>query len=96
MAFVYGSVANGVFRAASDVDLFIVGSVSFAQVVSALRPAQDMLRREVNPSVYPPEEFRRRVAEGNPFLTTVVREPKVFLIGGERELAELVEERLAG
>jgi predicted nucleotidyltransferase len=96
LALVYGSMANGSFKATSDVDVLVVGAVSFAEVVSALRPTEETLRREVNPSVYPTAEFRKRLAEGNPFLNTVVREPKVFLIGGERELAELVEERLAG
>jgi len=96
VAFIYGSVANRDFRASSDVDVLVVGAVAFAELVSALNPTQEMLRREVNPSVYPMEEFRRRLKEGNHFLTTVVREPKVFLIGEDHDLRRLVEERLAG
>jgi len=95
VAFIYGSVANGSFRATSDVDVLIVGAVTFAEAVSVLSPTQEKLRREVNPSVYPSEEFRRKLRGGNHFLTAVIREPKVFLIGGEHELAELAEERLA-
>jgi len=95
IAFIYGSMANGDFKASSDVDVLVVGAVTFAEIVSALNPTQETLRREVNPSVYPTEEFQRRLREGNHFLATVVREPKVFLIGEEHDLGDLVEERLA-
>jgi len=89
VAFVYGSVAKGAAKADSDVDLLIVGSATFAEVVSALRPAQERLSREVNPSVYPPAEFRRKLAEGSRFLATVVRERKIFVLGDDHELAAL-------
>jgi len=41
--------------------------------------------------VFPPAEFRKKVRAGDPFLTAVVSGPKLFVIGGERELAELAE-----
>jgi hypothetical protein len=53
LSFLYGSLVNGKPGPDSDVDVLIVGDVSFGEVVSALRPAQDQLAREVNPSVYP-------------------------------------------
>ena len=56
-AFVYGSIARGDERAGSDLDVMIVGDVGFEDVVGALSPAQEALRREINPSVYPPTEF---------------------------------------
>jgi DNA-binding transcriptional ArsR family regulator len=94
-AFLYGSVVRGSFQLSSDVDVLVVGRVTFAEVVAALAPTQEMLQREVNPSVYPPEEFQKKLMDGNHFLTTVIHEPKVFLVGGENELAEVVGERLA-
>lgn len=36
VAFVFGSMAQGTERATSDVDVFVVGEVSFAEVVAAL------------------------------------------------------------
>jgi predicted nucleotidyltransferase len=93
-AFVYGSLARDSAKAGSDVDVMIVGAVAFAEVVAALASAQEQLGREVNPSVYPLAEFHRKLAEGHHFLTTVLREPKVFLLGGEHELARLAEKRL--
>src|SRR5207249_8917501 len=40
-SFVYGSLAKGTGQAASDVDLMVVGDVTFAEVVAALGPAQE-------------------------------------------------------
>lgn len=94
VAFIYGSVARGELTKGSDVDLMIVGSINFSQVVAAIAPVQQKLAREVNPTVYPVAEFRRKIAEGHHFLQTVTREPKVFLVGDERELAGLAQERL--
>lgn len=85
-AFIHGSFARGRQRAGSDVDLMIVGSVSFAQIVSAVRPVQDELRREINPSIYQVDEFRRKLATRNHFLCRVMRLPRIFLIGDDDEL----------
>ena len=78
-AFVFGSFASGGPRRASDVDVLVVGDATFAEVVAALGPAQEKLSREVNPAVYPPAEFREKLAAGHHFVTSVVNGPKVFL-----------------
>jgi predicted nucleotidyltransferase len=95
VAFVYGSAAKGTLRAASDIDLLVVGRVSFGEVVSALGDAQERLGRDINPTVYPAEEFARKLRSGHHFLTTVLTEPKTFIIGTDHELGRLAEERLA-
>ncbi len=89
VAFIYGSFARGEERADSDVDVMVIGDVSFGEVVSALVPAQEQLRREVNPTVYPPAEFREKLASGKHFLTAVMGAEKIFLVGDERELEQL-------
>jgi predicted nucleotidyltransferase len=96
VAFIYGSLAKGTARTGSDVDVMVIGTVAFGEVVAALNPAQDTLRREVNPSVYPPDELRSRVLAGNHFLTTVLHEPKLFLIGDENDFERLVKHGVAG
>ena len=94
-AFIYGSLATGGERAASDVDVMVVGErISLQDVVSALTEAQRELRREVNPSVYRTEEFCRKLAGGQHFLSSVVAGPKVFLIGDESELTRLAQIRM--
>jgi predicted nucleotidyltransferase len=95
IAFLYGSFTRGTQRAGSDVDVLVVGDVSFGEVVEALAAAQERIGRELNPTVYPPREFQDKVRERQHFVTRVMAEPKVFLIGGERELVRLAEERLA-
>jgi predicted nucleotidyltransferase len=95
VAFLYGSMAKGTARSDSDVDVLVVGDATFAEVVSALSSAQERLGRDVNPSVYPRGEFSRKLAQGHHFLSSVLREPKVFLLGDEHELARLAKGRMA-
>jgi len=94
-AFVYGSIARGDERAGSDLDVMIVGDVKFAEVVTALAPAQALLRREVNPNVYPALEFRKKAAAGDPFLKRVLADRKIFIIGGEHDLGKPAAHRKA-
>jgi len=89
VAFVYGSVARQQERSNSDVDLMVLGSVSFSVLVSALRLAQKALDREINPTVFPISEFRSKLAAGNHFLRAVMRDKKLFVLGSENELAKL-------
>ena len=91
VAFIYGSMAKGLAKSQSDVDLIVIGSSTFAEVVNAITKAQHELGREVNPSTYPVDEFRQKVLTSHHFINTVLKEPKIFLIGDERELAKLAQ-----
>jgi predicted nucleotidyltransferase len=93
-AFVFGSMARADPGAASDVDVMVIGSVTFAEVAHALHEVQATLGREVNPSVYTLAEWRAKLRAGHPFLSRVVAEPKVFLIGDEHEFAAMAGQRL--
>ncbi|OEU63808.1 MAG: hypothetical protein BA867_00460 [Desulfobacterales bacterium S5133MH16] len=91
VAFLFGSLVRGGERSSSDVDVMIVGDVTFAEVVSVLGRAQETVRREINPLVYPPEEFHFKLAADHHFLKKTLEGAKFFLIGDEYELAKLVE-----
>lgn len=95
-AFIYGSLAKGTETADSDVDVLVIGAVKFSEVVDRLGAVQESLGREVNPSVYPVDEFVAKVSEGQHFVTSLIDEPKIFLIGDEDVFGRLVEKRLAG
>ncbi len=87
VAFVFGSFAEGLDNAQSDVDVMVIGNVTFAAVSDALGDLQADLRREVNPTVYNVREFREKIS--TPFIASIMRKPKVFLIGDEDELTRL-------
>lgn len=85
-AFVYGSVAAGAESARSDVDLMIVGGVSFGEAIRAVEPVQGAVRREVNPTVMKRSEFLRKREAKDGFVSTVWKSPKLWVIGSEHEL----------
>lgn len=87
VALVYGSVAQSIESERSDVDLMIVGTVDFGDVVEKLADAQKILNREINPTIYSMKEFRKKVREN--FLMTVLAGKKLFIIGDEDVLREL-------
>ena len=95
IAFIYGSLARSDESKSSDVDIMIIGDVSFADVVAALSPAQQNLNREINPSVYPVKEFEDKLAKGHHFLQSVLEGDKWFLIGDEHDLARLAKQWMA-
>jgi predicted nucleotidyltransferase len=88
VALVFGSVAQARETATSDIDLMLIGDVGFGQAVQLLYPTQTTLGREVNPKVFSVHEFAQK-AGTDPFLRDVLSKPKIFMIGGEHELAEL-------
>jgi len=92
-AFVYGSMAAGTERPSSDVDLMVLGSAGFAEVVLALAPVSVLLGREVNPTPMPPADFAHRLAEGDGFARSVAESPRIWLKGEEHDFAELVAHR---
>jgi predicted nucleotidyltransferase len=88
-AFVYGSVAQGKETAVSDVDLMVIGSLGLADLAPALRKAEARLEREINVTHYSVKEFRNKVARKDHFLSTVIRGPKEFVKGSQRDLDEI-------
>jgi uncharacterized protein len=89
VAFLFGSASTGDLRRQSDVDLIAIGVVSFGDIVERLGRAQQQLGREINPVVYSREEFGKKLGSGHHFLTTILREPHLFVVGGPRELERL-------
>jgi predicted nucleotidyltransferase len=89
VAFVYGSVAKGEDRPDSDIDLLVVGTLSFRKLVSGLATAQESLGRELNPSLYSTSEFREKIAADDHFLGRVLEGPRLFVVGDENDLRRL-------
>ena len=81
VAFVFGSVASGKAGPSSDIDLMVVGDVAFEDIVPAVHAAHDRLRRDVNPVVMSPADFARKRKSGERFVTRVLAEPRILLMG---------------
>ncbi len=87
-AFVYGSIAKGEDTAASDIDLVVVSDrLTYPDLFAALEEASARLGRKVAPTIYSLDELSRRVNQGNAFVTRVLAQPKLWLIGDEHDLA---------
>jgi len=95
LAFVFGSLAQGKQRAVSDVDVFVVGDASFAEVVKALAATQARLGREVNPVLMTRRDVRAKLKAGDRFVARIAREPKIFLMGSEDDFRKLAKDRAA-
>lgn len=84
LAYVYGSHASGEEKDESDVDLMIIGEVSLREVSAPLRRAREMLRRQINPTLYRAEEYKVALAEKNSFVKRVHDGPRIEIIGRDR------------
>ena len=94
-ALIFGSAVRGGLRASSDIDLLVIGDASFQEVVEALARVQERLGREINPTVYPPDEFETKLRAGHHFLTAVLSEPRMYVIGADDELVGMGAKWLA-
>ncbi len=95
VAFVFGSIAQGKEKPMSDIDLLVVGSVPFENVVEAGHAARARLGREVNPVVMSADAFRLKQRARDRFVSRVMKEPKIFVIGDAGELGKPSEDRAA-
>ncbi|TMI77839.1 MAG: nucleotidyltransferase domain-containing protein, partial [Bacillati bacterium ANGP1] len=85
-AFIYGSVAKGGERAASDIDLFVLGRPEQLRLAAALHEAEGRLGREINLATMGPDEWRRRRDAHERFIDELLRSQKIFLVGDEQSL----------
>lgn len=95
LSFVFGSVAGKNENRSSDIDLLVVGNITFGEIVDLLTPAEQTLNRQVNPVVYSLAEFNRRLSENHYFISNILSGDKIFIVGDENELKSLVGKRLA-
>lgn len=90
LAFLFGSVVSSDERSLSDIDLLVVGDINLTDLSTALRPLERRLLRDVNVVAYPEAEFRMKVSQGNHFLLRVLEEEKLFIIGDDHDLDDVI------
>jgi predicted nucleotidyltransferase len=86
-AFVYGSVAKGVDKAGSDIDLMVLSdSVSYADVFGSLQAAESVLGRAISPTLMTLAQWRMKRARPGSFIGKVANQPRLFVIGSDSDL----------
>lgn len=86
VAFIYGSFASGEEMPTSDIDLFLVGKFDEDLLNKRLGKLEKSLGREINYSSMTQEEFRKEKRKMSPLLDTILKEPKILLMGEVDEL----------
>ena len=88
LALLYGSMARGSEHPGSDIDLMIVGGIKQIDLLPTLRKLEARFRREVNVTLFSPEEFHRKLASRDHFIDSVLKGTTMPLKGKSHELEE--------
>jgi predicted nucleotidyltransferase len=89
VGFIYGSIARGEDTARSDIDVMIIGEITFLETAEAFEKAEKSLGREINPTIYPISEFRTKVKEDNHFINSILNSQLIFFAGSIDDLRKL-------
>jgi predicted nucleotidyltransferase len=88
-AFIYGSIAKGSDTSSSDVDLMVIADdLPYPDLFTAVTSAEQRLGRKVSPTIYGSAELQRKLDEGQAFVSRVLQQPKIFIIGSEDDLGK--------
>ena len=98
--FVSGAPLKSPLNSARSVPAVIAENLSYSHLFEVLAKAEEVLGRKVNPTLYAAEDFSKKLRSDNHFLTRIVQQPKIMLIGDDNDLptgnsAESGEDRQA-
>lgn len=93
VAFVYGSYAKNQENSISDIDLMVIGQISSRRLSSILAKAKDELGREINYVVFSEGEFKQKAQNRDHFVSAVLKDKKVFVVGDKIELRKIIQAR---
>jgi len=95
VAAIYGSIASGEETARSDVDLLVIGKISFGELSGVAGKVEKEIGRDINPTLFPVKEFKEKLRQKNHFLRSTLKSKMIFLIGSENDLIGLAEQQMA-
>jgi len=84
-AFLFGSMARNKEKAASDIDLVVIGDLGMRTLTKFLSGLQEKVGREINPHIYTKEEFKKRIKLKDHFIISVLKEEIKPIIGSVNE-----------
>jgi predicted nucleotidyltransferase len=90
VAFIYGSVATGVEREDSDIDLFVVGSAGYSIVTEYVRRVENRLGRPVRVLHFDENSSTDRKSLRNPSMKKILLGTKLFVLGNDERLMQLL------
>ena len=86
VAFIYGSYAGRKEKGASDIDLMIIGDPDTSLLNEKIAELEKRLKREINPTIYSMEEYRAKKKAKSGFITELLKNPRIMLIGNDDDL----------
>lgn len=87
VAFIYGSIAKASDSASSDIDLMVISEdVKYEEIFEALEHIPIPLGRTINPTIYTRLDFMQRKNSGNAFITRILEQPLLWIIGTKEQL----------
>ncbi len=85
-AFVSQKLIRGLERSSDHIDLMIIGKVIMPQLSLIVKKLEKILETEINYSSMTEEEYKYRKTRKDPFITSVLLQPRIMLIGSEIKL----------
>lgn len=91
VAFVYGKTAQEQEDSTDAIELLLIGeNTTYGELLNRLPVAERLLRRKINPNLYAVPDFQRRLRDKQQFIVTMLEERKLFVLGDETDLDDLV------
>jgi len=89
-AFAYDSIPKARQNVTGGVDLMVVSdSLTYAALLIQLSEAEKILGKSISPTIYTTAQFRDRLIAEQPFLTRIVKQPKVWIKGNDAAIGAL-------
>ncbi|NQT80421.1 MAG: nucleotidyltransferase domain-containing protein [Candidatus Aminicenantes bacterium] len=86
ISFIYGSFASKSQKAASDIDIMIIGNPEISDLNEEIARLEKKLKREINITIYPLEEYKAKKISKSGFILDLQNNPKIILTGKEDDL----------
>lgn len=86
-ALVFGYVAKGTATGSSDVDLMVIADdMTYSDLLEAIQPAEKVLGKPVNVTIFSRADWRRKRDEESSFVSKVPPQPRFFVLGSEDDI----------
>jgi hypothetical protein len=93
VAFVYGTTVKEQEDAVSAVELLLIGdNTTYGELLNRIPVAERILRRKISPNLYSVPDFQRRLREQQPFIIKMLEDRKVFVLGDDTDLDNIIRD----